>query len=292
MRPRSPCAPASSSATRWATSTGRRWSRATRVYVPLTVDRKVMASVMKTHRFEGITLRVRAGRRGRPLSRAARVAAAVRRRGGPVHATHDARRIDATTTRTSAHARTHGCMTSGDEPGGRRTRAVGLARLLQFGDSMFPVGGFSFSERPRIGGPEARRDRRRDAARVRAHGDRAGGDAATASRSSTRTAPRAAGDSTRSSRIDQRVSSRASSSSETRTMTVRMGRKSPSSARRSIGAPLVGEWLRRASRAARRPAAIPLALAVNFAAQGLPAREAFVVHQYGVARRSSARRCG
>ena len=39
---------------RWATSTGRRWSRATLVYVPLTVDRKVMASVMNTHRFEGI----------------------------------------------------------------------------------------------------------------------------------------------------------------------------------------------------------------------------------------------
>ena len=39
---------------RWATSTGRRWSRAAVVYVPLTVDRKVMASVMNTHRFEGI----------------------------------------------------------------------------------------------------------------------------------------------------------------------------------------------------------------------------------------------
>ena len=39
---------------RSATSTGRRWSRAAAVFVPLTVDRKVMASVMNTHRFEGI----------------------------------------------------------------------------------------------------------------------------------------------------------------------------------------------------------------------------------------------
>ena len=80
--PRSRCAPASSSATRWATSIGRRWSRAAVVYVPLTVDRKVMASVMKTHRFEGIRYEFVPGARGRALPRAARVAPAVRRRGG------------------------------------------------------------------------------------------------------------------------------------------------------------------------------------------------------------------
>jgi hypothetical protein len=45
-QPRIRDAPASSWAMPWATSTGRRWS-GHRVFVPLTVDRKVMASVMK-----------------------------------------------------------------------------------------------------------------------------------------------------------------------------------------------------------------------------------------------------
>ena len=54
-----------------------------RVYVPLTVDRKVMASVMKTHRFEGIRYEFVPGGEDRSLSRAARVAAPVRRRRGP-----------------------------------------------------------------------------------------------------------------------------------------------------------------------------------------------------------------
>jgi urease accessory protein UreF len=35
-------------------------------------------------------------------------------------------------------------MTSGEDPG-LKGAALGLARLLQFGDSMFPIGGFSFS---------------------------------------------------------------------------------------------------------------------------------------------------
>ena len=61
--------------------------KGTTVYVPLTVDRKVMASVMKTHAFAGHPLRVRARRRGHPVSRAARVAAAVRR-GGDAIARH------------------------------------------------------------------------------------------------------------------------------------------------------------------------------------------------------------
>ena len=54
-----------------------------RVYVPLTVDRKVMASVMKTHRFEDIAYEFAAGRRHRAVSRAARIAPPVRRRRGP-----------------------------------------------------------------------------------------------------------------------------------------------------------------------------------------------------------------
>ena len=41
----------------------------TRVFVPLTVDRKVMASVMNTHRFEGIRYEFVPGERHRSLSR-------------------------------------------------------------------------------------------------------------------------------------------------------------------------------------------------------------------------------
>jgi urease accessory protein len=49
-----------------------------------------------------------------------------------------------------------------------------------------------------------------------------------------------------------------------------------------IGAPLLAAWLERIA-AGATPGCYPVSLAVNFAAQSLPARDAFVVHQYGVA---------
>ena len=55
-----------------------------RVFVPLTVDHKVMASVMKTHRFEGIRYEFVARQRNRALPRAARIAPALWRGGRPV----------------------------------------------------------------------------------------------------------------------------------------------------------------------------------------------------------------
>ena len=66
-------------------------------------------------------------------------------------------------------------------------------------------------------------------------------------------------------------------------MSVRMGKKFAEMGAEVIGAPLLQDVARRASTPAPRPAAIRWRSAVNFAAQGLPAREAFVVHQYGVA---------
>ena len=54
--------------------------KGSRMFVPLTVDRKVMASVMRTHAFPGIRYEFRPGARGHPLPRPARGAAAVRRR--------------------------------------------------------------------------------------------------------------------------------------------------------------------------------------------------------------------
>jgi urease accessory protein len=65
-------------------------------------------------------------------------------------------------------------------------------------------------------------------------------------------------------------------------MSVRMGKKFTEMGAQVIGAPLIRTWRDRIDTAVT-PGCYPVALAVNFAAQGLPAREAFVVHQYGLA---------
>jgi urease accessory protein len=49
-----------------------------------------------------------------------------------------------------------------------------------------------------------------------------------------------------------------------------------------IDSPLLTGWRERVDKGVT-PGCYPVALAVNFAAQGLSARDAFVVHQYGVA---------
>jgi urease accessory protein len=71
-------------------------------------------------------------------------------------------------------------------------------------------------------------------------------------------------------------------SDEARTMSTRMGRKFTEIGVEVIGAPLIRTWLARIVEAVT-PGCYPVALAVNFAAQGLSAREAFLVHHYGVA---------
>ena len=65
-------------------------------------------------------------------------------------------------------------------------------------------------------------------------------------------------------------------------MSVRMGKKFTEMGVQVVGAPLLRTW-RECIETSVTPGCYPVALAVNFAAQGLPAREAFVVHQYGVA---------
>ena len=82
-------------------------------------------------------------------------------------------------------------------------------------------------------------------------------------------------------RIDERVYAR-KLSGETRTMSVRMGKKFAEMGAEVTGAPLLATWRERIA-AGDTPGCYPVALAVNFAVQGLPARDAFVVHQYGVA---------
>ena len=65
-------------------------------------------------------------------------------------------------------------------------------------------------------------------------------------------------------------------------MTVRMGKKFTELSAHVTGSPQLLDWRERVMVGAT-PGCYPVALAVNFAAQGLSARDAFVVHQYGAA---------
>ena len=158
--------------------------------------------------------------------------------------------------------------------------AASLGRMLQFGDSMFPIGGFSFScglESAIQKGVVA------DAASLHAFARTAVEQAARGDGIAVIAAHRAAagGDVGALIRIDEQVYAR-KLSDEMRTMSVRMGKKFAEMGARMVGAPLLCTWRERIE-ASATPGCFPVALAVNFAVQGLPARGAFVVHQYGVA---------
>lgn len=158
--------------------------------------------------------------------------------------------------------------------------ATHLARMLQFGDSMFPIGGFSFS-----GGLESAIQKRvvTDTASLLAFTRTAVEQAGRGDGIGLVWAHRAAlaGDVDGLVRIDARLFAR-KLSSETRTMSVRMGRKFAELGAQVTGSPRLTDWRERVLTGAT-PGCYPVALAVNFAAQGLTARDAFVVHQYGVA---------
>jgi urease accessory protein len=171
-------------------------------------------------------------------------------------------------------------MTAGDDGGTRPAAAAGLARMLQFGDSMFPIGGFAFS-----GGLESAIQKRvvTDADTLHAFARTAVEQGAAGDGIAVVWAHRAAaaGDVAELVRIDERVYAR-KLSGETRTMSVRMGKKFAEMGAEVTGAPLLATWRERID-AGDTPGCYPVALAVNFAVQGLPARDAFIVHQYGVA---------
>jgi urease accessory protein len=65
-------------------------------------------------------------------------------------------------------------------------------------------------------------------------------------------------------------------------MSVRMGKKFAELGVEVTGAPLLAAWRERIA-AGATPGCYPVVLGATFAAQGLSARDAFVVHQYGVA---------
>jgi len=155
-----------------------------------------------------------------------------------------------------------------------------LARALQFGDSVFPVGGFAFSaglesaiQKRVVTSTETLHAFTRTALEQAAMGD--GIALVWAHRAAM------AGEVEEVVRIDQQVYAR-KLSSEMRTMTVRMGKKFAEMGAEVIGTPVLKAWREKID-AGATPGCYPVALALNFAAQGLPARDAFVVHQYGVA---------
>jgi urease accessory protein len=171
-------------------------------------------------------------------------------------------------------------MTTNDHEPALPASGAPLARALQFGDSMFPVGGFAFS-----GGLESAIQKRvvTDAETLHAYARTAVEQAAMGDGIALVWAHRAAvaGDIGEIVRIDERVYAR-KLSGETRTMSVRMGKKFAEMGAEVVGAPLLKAWRERIE-AGATPGCYPVSLAVNFAAQGLSARDAFVVHQYGVA---------
>lgn len=168
----------------------------------------------------------------------------------------------------------------GNDGVGAPGSATLFARMLQFGDSMFPIGGFSFS-----GGLESAIQKGvvADAATLHAFTRTAVEQAARGDGIALIAAHRAAsaGDIDALIRIDEQVHVR-KLSKEMRMMSVRMGKKFTEMGVQVIGAPLLRTW-RECIETSVTPGCYPVALAVNFAVQGLPALGAFAVHQYGLA---------
>jgi len=151
--------------------------------------------------------------------------------------------------------------------------------MLQFGDSMFPIGGFSFSsglesavQKGVVTAPVTLHAFTRTAVEQAARGD--GIALIAAHRVAT------GGDVDELIRIDAQVYAR-KLSEEMRAMSVRMGKKFTEMGVQVIGAPLLRMWRECIERSVT-PGCYPIALAINFAAQNLTERQAFVVHQYGV----------
>jgi urease accessory protein len=160
------------------------------------------------------------------------------------------------------------------------TKISTTMKILQFGDSMFPVGAFAFS-----GGLEAAvqhgvvRDRADLAEFVRTVAHLAATSDGVALLAGHRGA--SVGDIGRIRAADEAVYVR-KLSAEARTMTVRMGRKLAEAAARVIGDSMLDRRYRDAD-ANGVPVTYPVALGVLFAALDVSEQEAFAAHQYGVA---------
>lgn len=155
-----------------------------------------------------------------------------------------------------------------------------LLKALQFGDSMFPVGSFSFSnglesaiEENVVHDRDSLRDFVWTAARTAAGCD---GVAVLHAHRAAST-----GDPVAVRHADQAVYAR-KLNEEVRTMTVRMGRKLGEAGGHITAGPQLAEWSQQIT-AGSTPGTYPVGLGVLFADLQLAEAEAFAVHQYGLA---------
>jgi len=155
-----------------------------------------------------------------------------------------------------------------------------LMRVLQFGDSVLPVGAFSFSN-----GLESAIQQRlvHDMETLRQFVMTATRQSASADAIALLAAHRAAGahDMAGVLRADTALFNR-KLNEEMRTMTVRMGKKLGELSNRLIHTPLLMDWLGHVERK-ETPGTYPVGLGLLFAGLGLPEHDAFAVHQYGTA---------
>jgi urease accessory protein len=155
-----------------------------------------------------------------------------------------------------------------------------LMTALQFGDSLLPIGSFSFSN-----GLESAvqqhivHDRTTLAEFALTTVRRAATTDGIALLAALRGA--AASDPDRIKAADRAVYNR-KLSEETRTMTVRMGRKLAELGVSMVPARMLSSWLADVT-GHRTPGTYPAALGVLFADLGSPEEDAFAVHQYGIA---------
>jgi urease accessory protein len=155
-----------------------------------------------------------------------------------------------------------------------------MMRVLQFGDSLLPIGSFSFSNALESAVQEGTV---RDTTTLGEFVTAAARRAATSDGIALLEAHRAAckRDIGRIVEADRAVFER-KLGEETRTMTIRMGRKLAEVSTAAVTAPLLGLWLDQV-RDGITPGTHPVGLGVLFAELGSPEEDAFAVHQYGVA---------
>jgi urease accessory protein len=157
---------------------------------------------------------------------------------------------------------------------------ISTLRLLQFGDSTLPVGGFAFSN-----GLESAIQTRlvHDAPSLEQFVATALAQVATADGIALLQAHRSTlkGNLEGVKEADWQVFNR-KMNEEVRTMTVRMGTKLVEMAVRFVDSQLLSDWSR-VSRDREAPCTYPIAQAVVLGILGIPEAEAFAVHQYGLA---------
>jgi len=155
-----------------------------------------------------------------------------------------------------------------------------MMRVLQFGDSLLPIGSFSFSNALESAVQEGTV---RDTTTLGEFVTAAARRAATSDGIALLEAHRAAckRDIGRIVEADRAVFER-KLGEETRTMTIRMGRKLAEVSTAAVAAPLLGLWLDQV-RDGITPGTHPVGLGVLFAGLGSPEQDAFAVHQYGIA---------